>query len=147
QHAPGNSSNHLDYGHTPEFPFGYGLSYSNFTYSDLKLDRQELVAGETLNVSIEIENTGQVEASEIVQLYVRDLVGDVTRPVKELKAYDRVTLTPGQKQTIQFELDTKSLNFHNQKLENTVEAGQFKLWVSQHSQDEANEGLFKIINN
>jgi beta-glucosidase len=82
-----------------------------------------------------------------VQLYVRDLVGDVTRPVKELKAYDRVTLTPGQKQTIQFELDTKSLNFHNQKLENTVEAGQFKLWVSQHSQDEANEGLFKIINN
>jgi beta-glucosidase len=147
QHAPGNSSNHLDYGHTPEFPFGYGLSYSNFTYSDLKLDRQELVAGETLNVSIQIENTGQVEASEIVQLYVRDLVGDVTRPVKELKAYDRVTLTPGQKQTIQFELDTKSLNFHNQKLENTVEAGQFKLWVSQHSQDEANEGLFKIINN
>ena len=145
QHAPGNSSNHLDYGHTPEFPFGYGLSYSNFTYSDLKLDRQELVAGETLNVSIQIENTGQVEATEIVQLYVRDLVGDVSRPVKELKAYDRVTLTPGQKQTIRFELDSNNLSFHNQSAKSIVEPGKFMLWVSRHSQDESNESWFEII--
>ena len=145
QHAPGNSSNHLDYGHTPEFPFGFGLSYSNFTYSDLKLDRQELVAGETLNVSIQIENTGHVEATEIVQLYVRDLVGDVSRPVKELKAYDRVTLTPGQKQTIRFELDGTNLSFHNQNSKSIVEPGKFMLWVSRHSQDESNESWFEII--
>ncbi|MFL2531500.1 MAG: beta-glucosidase BglX [Porticoccaceae bacterium] len=145
QHAPGNSSNHLDYGHSPEFPFGYGLSYSNFKYSGLKLDRQELAVGETLNVSINIENTGQVEATEIVQLYVRDLVGDVTRPVKELKAYDRVTLTPGQKQTIRFELDSNNLSFHNQSSKSIVEPGKFMLWVSRHSQDESNESWFEII--
>ena len=145
QHAPGNSSNHLDYGHSPEFPFGYGLSYSNFKYSGLKLDRQELAVGETLNVSINIENTGQVEATEIVQLYVRDLVGDVTRPVKELKAYDRVTLTPGQKQTIRFELDSNNLSFHNQSSKSIVEPGKFMLWVSPHSQDESNESWFEII--
>ena len=145
QHAPGNSSNHLDYGHTPEFPFGYGLSYSNFKYSGLKLDRQEITVGETLNVSINIENTGQVEATEIVQLYVRDLVGDVSRPVKELKAYDRVTLTPGQKKTIRFELDSNNLSFHNQSAKSIVEPGKFMLWVSRHSQDESNESWFEIV--
>jgi len=145
QHAPGNSSNHLDYGHTPEFPFGYGLSYSSFKYSDLKLDRHELTVGETLNISIVIENTGQVEATEIVQLYVRDLVGDITRPIKELKAYERVSLPPGKKRTIQFELNTNLLSFHNQTLNNIVEPGQFNVWVSKHSQDEENESWFKIV--
>ena len=145
QHAPGNSSNHLDYGHTPEFPFGYGLSYSSFKYSDLKLDRHELTVGETLNISIVIENTGQVEATEIVQLYVRDLVGDITRPIKELKAYERVSLPPGKKRTIQFELNTNLLSFHNQRLNSIVEPGQFNVWVSKHSQDEENESWFKIV--
>jgi beta-glucosidase len=145
QHAPGNSSNHLDYGHTPEFPFGYGLSYSSFKYSDLKLDRHELTVGETLNISIVIENTGQVEATEIVQLYVRDLVGDITRPIKELKAYERVSLPPGKKRTIQLELNTNLLSFHNQTLNNIVEPGQFNVWVSKHSQDEENESWFKIV--
>ncbi|MCS5594012.1 MAG: beta-glucosidase BglX [Porticoccaceae bacterium] len=147
QHAPGNSSNHLDYGHRPEFPFGYGLTYSNFKYSDLKLVRHELSVGDTLKVSVQIQNTGHRLATEVVQLYVRDLVGNVTRPVKELKAFDRVTLSPGQIKTIEFELDTSTLSFHNQALKNTVEPGRFKLWVSRHSQDEENESWFDIVMN
>jgi len=145
QHDPGNSSNHLDYGHRPEFPFGYGLSYTDFKYSGLKLDSQKLLVGDTLNVSIQIKNTGRRTATEVVQLYVRDLVGDVTRPVKELKAFDRVTLSPGQMKTVEFELDTATLSFHNQELEKTVEPGRFKLWVSRHSQDEENASEFDII--
>ena len=145
QHAPGNSSNHLDYGHRPEFPFGYGLTYSDFKYSNLQLDRRELSVGDKLKVSIQIQNIGQRQATEVVQLYVRDLVGNVTRPVKELKAFDRVTLSPGQIKTIEFELDTSTLSFHNQALKNTVETGRFKLWVSRHSQDEENESWFDLV--
>jgi beta-glucosidase len=145
QHAPGNSSNHLDYGHRPEFPFGYGLTYSNFKYSNLQLDRQQLSIGDKLKVSIKIHNSGQRSATEVVQLYVRDLVGYVTRPVKELKAFDRVTLSPGQTETVQFELDTSTLNFHTRELKNMVEPGRFKLWVARHSQDEENQTEFSIV--
>jgi beta-glucosidase len=145
QHAPGNSSNHLDYGHRPEFPFGFGLSYTEFEYSDLVLERQSLKAGDTLKVSVQIKNTGQHAGTEIVQLYVRDLVGNVTRPVKELKAFDRVALKSGEKKTIEFVLDTSSLSFHDQAMVSRVEPGRFKLWIARHSQDEALESWFEIL--
>ena len=145
QHAPGNSSNLLDYGHRPEFPFGFGLTYSSFEYSDLELKQQKLAIGDILGVSIQIKNSGNRQATEIVQLYVRDLVGNVTRPVKELKAFQRVSLSPGEARTVEFELDTNSLSFHNQKIESTVEPGKFKLWVSSHAHDEENESGFELI--
>ena len=145
QHAPGNSSNLLDYGHRPEFPFGFGLSYSSFEYSDLELEKQKLAVGDTLGVSIQIKNSGNRQATEIVQLYVRDLIGNVTRPVKELKAFQRLSLSPGETRTVEFELDTNTLSFHNQKIESRVEPGKFKLWVSSHAHDEENESGFELI--
>lgn len=145
QHEPGNSSNYLDYGHSPEFPFGYGLSYSTFDYTNLTLSEAKIGLQGSINASIQIENTGALQATEIVQLYVRDLVADVSRPVKELKAFERVSLGAGEKKTVNFELPASMLSFHNQAMENTVEPGRFKLWIARHSADEENETSFEIV--
>jgi len=145
QHEPGNSSNYLDYGHTPQFPFGYGLSYSSFEYSGLNLKNANVALGDNINLSIQIENTGDVEATEIVQLYIRDLVGDVTRPVKELKAFERISLSPGEKRTVNFELSTDMLHFHNQEMKKVVEPGKFKLWVARDASDEEHEASFEVV--
>ncbi|MDG0970635.1 MAG: glycoside hydrolase family 3 N-terminal domain-containing protein [Porticoccaceae bacterium] len=145
QHEPGNSSNYLDYGHSPEFPFGYGLSYSTFDYTNLTLSEAKIGLQGSINASIQIENTGAFQATEIVQLYVRDLVADVSRPVKELKAFERVSLGAGEKKTVNFELPASMLSFHNQAMENTVEPGRFKLWIARHSADEENETSFEIV--
>jgi len=145
QHEPGNSSNYLDYGHSPQFPFGFGLSYSAFEYSDLSLNNSQVAMGDKVKLSIQIKNTGDVEATEIVQLYVRDLVADVTRPVKELKAFERVTLAADQKKTVDFELSTNSLYFHNRDMVQVVEPGRFKLWIARDSADEAHETSFELV--
>ena len=145
QHEPGNSSNYLDYGHRPQFPFGYGLSYSAFEYSGLKLKTPRVTIGADVEVSIQVQNTGDVEATEIVQLYVRDLVADVTRPVKELKAFERITLKAGEEKRVSFEVSTHSLHFHNQQMNQVVEPGQFKLWIARHSADEDHETSFELV--
>lgn len=145
QHEPGNSSNYLDYGHRPQFPFGYGLSYSSFKYSNLKLANRDIALGDDINVSIDLQNTGSVKATEIVQLYIKDIFGDVTRPVKELKSFERVTLKSGQTKTISFTLSSNDLHFHNRDLEKVVEPGRFKLWVARHANDESNGVDFDLI--
>lgn len=101
--------------------------------------------GDKVKLSIQIKNTGDVEATEIVQLYVRDLVADVTRPVKELKAFERVTLAADQKKTVDFELSTNSLYFHNRDMVQVVEPGRFKLWIARDSADEAHETSFELV--
>ena len=144
QSSLGNQSHYLDLGYQPAFPFGFGLTYSEFEYSGLKLDKTKIRLGETLKVSATIKNIGKVRAAEVVQLYTRDLVGDVTRPVRELKNFQKVTLAPGQSQTVTFQLHTDELSFHNIDMREVTEPGEFELWVARN----ASEGLktrFSIV--
>lgn len=142
QHQPGNSSNLLDYGHTPQFPFGYGLTYTNFSYDNLQLSAKEIGLGKSLTATAVIKNTGKVAATEIVQLYVQDVVGDVTRPVRELKDFERVYLKPGQSKKVSFTVHTDDLAFHNQEMQLVTEPGQFNLWIAPN----AAEGLQATFN-
>lgn len=130
QHQPGNSSNQLDYGHRPLFPFGYGLTYSEFEYSDLELSSSELDADGNLTISATITNTGKVTATETAQLYVRDLVGSVSRPVRELKGFERITLAPGESREVDFTLRASQLAFHNAQIQPVIEPGEFRVWIA-----------------
>jgi beta-glucosidase len=129
----GCSSYYMDAGKDPLFPFGYGLSYTTFEYSDLKLSATELTKNDRLTVSCVVKNTGKVAGAEVVQLYIRDLVGSITRPVKELKAFDKVTLQPGEAKTVEFTLTTDALKFWNEKDREILEPGDFDLWVGTNS--------------
>ena len=122
----------IDESNEPLFPFGYGLSYSEFTYSDLDVTPPQEMEG-TLIVSAEIANSGSVPGEEIVQLYVRDLVGEVTRPVKELKGFQRVALAPGESKRVTFEVPVSELGFHGLDMVYKVEPGEFKVWVGPDS--------------
>lgn len=129
-------SNYLDVSNDPVYPFGYGLSYTSFNYSDITLDKTELIGGsETLKVSVDVSNTGAYDGSEVVQLYIRDLVGSVTRPVKELKAFEKVALKAGEKKTVTFTLTTKDLSFYKGDLSFGFEPGKFHVFVGGNSRD------------
>jgi len=134
QTSIGNTSYHLDAGYRPLFPFGHGLSYASFEYSNLRVDREALRIGEALTVSVELTNTGRVAADEVAQLYVRDLVGNVTRPVRELKGFQRVRLAPGQTITVDFRLSSDDLAFFGRDNTLIVEPGEFHLWVGGSSE-------------
>lgn len=134
QTSQGCSSYYMDAGFTPLFPFGYGLTYSTFEYSNIKLSNSELKQEDVLTVTFDLENTGCREATEIPQLYVRDKVGSVTRPVKELKRFCRVNLKSGEKRNISFDLPVSELAFWNIDMKQVVEPGEFSLWVAGDSQ-------------
>lgn len=120
---------YLDEPNSPLFPFGFGLSYTRFAYSDLRLDPPTITPAETLVVTATLRNVGSRAGAEVVQLYVRDLVGSVTRPVKELKGFQKVTLRPGERRTIRFELPAQALGFTGRDMRTVVEPGAFRLWV------------------
>jgi len=134
QTSIGNTSYHLDAGYRPLFPFGHGLSYATFDYSNLRLDRPALCIGEVLTVSVDLVNTGCVAADEVAQLYVCDLVGNVTRPVRELKGFRRVRLAPGETVTVSFRLQSEDLAFFGRDNTLIVEPGEFHLWVGGSSE-------------
>jgi len=134
QTSVGNTSYHLDAGYRPLFPFGHGLSYATFEYSNLQLDRPALRTGETLTISVDLTNTGRIGADEVVQLYVRDLVGNVTRPVRELKGFRRVRLAPGERVTVSLRLGSDDLAFFGRHNTRIVEPGEFHLWVGGSSE-------------
>ncbi len=134
QSSLGDASRYLDIGYKPLYPFGYGLSYGTFAYENLRLDRKILNPGEVLGVSVDLTNSGGVEAEEVVQLYVRDLVGSRTRPVKELKGFRRIRLKPGETKRALFELDTSELGFHGPDMHYVVEPGRFNIQVGGDSQ-------------
>ena len=130
QTSLGCTSYYLDTGYGPHLPFGYGLSYTTFEYGTPVIDKTEVGKDGVILASVDLKNTGKYEATEIVQLYVRDLVGSVVRPVKELKGFQRVTLAPGEVQTVKFELPVSDLAFWNIDMEYVVEPGDFQLWIA-----------------
>ena len=130
------TSKYLDVSWTPLFPFGYGLSYTQFHLANLRLSTQRIRPDGRLNVSVDIENTGRRAGDEVVQLYIRDMAASVTRPVRELKGFQRVTLRPGEKRTIEFTLAPEQLGFYNREMRFVVEPGEFKVMVGTSSADE-----------
>jgi len=132
QTSLGYRSFHLDYGYTPLFPFGYGLSYTTFEYSDLELSGRSMDRDGLITVRATVENTGNRDAHEVVQLYVRDRVGSITRPVKELKGFKRIFLKKGEKAVVEFVLGAADLAFFNGK-ETVVEPGEFDVWIGTDS--------------
>ena len=134
----------MDAGSDPLFPFGYGLSYTTFQYGNVKLSSDNLKKDDVLTVTFDLENTGKYEGTEVAQLYVQDMIGSVTRPVKELKRFTRVTLKPGEKKTVSFELPISELAFWNIDMIKTVEPGDFALWVAPDSQS-GEKNLFKVV--
>ena len=130
QTSLGNTSYYLDYGAYPLFPFGYGLSYTSFAYSGIALDKGEYPVDGTVKVSFTLSNTGSRDGTEVAQLYVRDLVGSVTRPVKELKGFRRISLRAGESRTVEMELPVAELAFWGLDGVKKVEPGEFQLWVA-----------------
>ncbi len=128
-------STYIDLPNSPQFPFGFGLSYTTFQYSDLKLSTQKIKSSETIEVTFKLTNSGKFEGEEVVQLYLRDKVGCVVRPIKELKDFEKVKLAVGETKTITFIIDKSKLSFYNDKLEYITEAGEFDLMIGSSSED------------
>ena len=126
-------SHYTDEENTPLYPFGYGLSYTTFEYSDVKLDSEEMGYDGSVSASVTVKNTGSRAGIETVQLYIRDLVGSTTRPVKELKGFERVELEPGASKTVTFKITTKDLTFFTRDRKWTAEPGDFHVFVGTDS--------------
>lgn len=137
QTSLGNTSFYLDSGRDPLFPFGFGLSYSKFEYSDLQLSSSSISEGKGLIAKAKITNTSEVDGVEVVQLYIRDLVGSITRPVKELKGFKRVAIKAGESKTVEFHITTDDLAFVGLDMKYKTEKGDFHIWIGTNS----NEGL------
>jgi len=129
------TSKYYDLPWTPLFPFGYGLSYTTFKIANLQLSAPRIAATGKLTVSVEVENTGRRAGDEVVQLYIRDLVASMTRPVKELKGFQRVSLQPGEKRRVEFVLGPEHLGFWNRDMRYVVEPGEFQVMVGSNSVD------------
>ncbi|NNJ65395.1 MAG: beta-glucosidase BglX [Xanthomonadales bacterium] len=129
QSSWGFASFHLDAGFKPLYEFGYGLSYADFAYSDIGVSPPEAALGETVTVTAQVQNAGKVEAEEVVQLYIRDLVGNVTRPVRELKGFQRIRLKPGERREVSFTLGPDDLEFYGREMKPITEAGTFHVWI------------------
>ena len=141
QTSIGNVSYHLDAGFTPQWPFGYGLSYTEFEYSDIRTSDDEFRIGGTMTISAELRNAGDSAATEVVQLYVRDLAANVTRPVRELKGFRRVHLEPGESATVEFELTSDDLEFYGRDNTLMTEPGEFHAWIGGSSATELRTGF------
>lgn len=128
-------SNYLDVRNDPLYPFGYGLSYTTFSYSDLQLSATEMSPTGSVEASVTVTNTGKVDATEIVQLYIRDLVASVSRPVKELKGFERITLKAGESKNLTFTITPEMLKFYNYDLKYVLEPGDFSIMVGPNSRD------------
>jgi len=136
-------SHYTDVEKTPQFPFGFGLSYTTFEYKNLKLDKLTYAKAEKVNVSVELTNTGIFDGKEVVQLYIRDVSASLSRPVKELKGFELVELKKGETKTIRFTLTENELGFFDNDGNYLVEPGTFKVFVGTNS-DEVKETEFVL---
>ncbi|WP_274971539.1 fibronectin type III-like domain-contianing protein, partial [Zunongwangia profunda] len=139
--------NRRDYVETdakPLYPFGYGLSYSEFKYSDLKVATSGKGRNTKIEISLKISNTSKVDGDEVIQLYIRDMVSTVLSPVKQLRAFERVSIKAGETKTVQFELLPKELSLFDTEMKQKVQAGEFKLMIGASSEDIRLETTFKI---
>jgi beta-glucosidase len=127
------TSKYLDVPWTPLFPFGFGLSYTEFHFSNLQLSAKSIQPNGKVTVSIDVENVGKRAGDEVVQLYIRDLAASVTRPVKELRGFERLTLKPNEKRRVEFTLTPEHLGFYNREMKFIVEPGEFKVFISNSS--------------
>ena len=128
-------SNYLDVDNEPLYPFGYGLSYTTFEYSDVKLSSTSIDAKGELTASVTVTNKGKADGAEVVQLYIRDLVGSVTRPVKELKGFEKVFIKAGESKTVSFKITPELLKFYNYDLDYVFESGDFDVMIGGNSHD------------
>ncbi|EFK57860.1 glycosyl hydrolase family 3 N-terminal domain protein [Sphingobacterium spiritivorum ATCC 33861] len=128
-------SNYLDVDNDPLYPFGYGLSYTAFQYNNLRLSTSKLQKQDKITVTVDVKNTGKYDGEEVVQLYIRDMVGSVTRPVKELKGFQKIAFKAGETKAVEFELTEEDLKFYNEKLEFVAEPGEFEVYVGTNSRD------------
>ncbi len=126
-------SRYTDVDNSPLFSFGFGLSYTNFDYSKITLSSDKIKFNEKLKISVDVKNTGDFDGQEVVQLYIRDLVGSVTRPVKELKGFEKVSLKKGETKTVSFEISSDDLKFYNLDMKYAAEAGKFDVFVGGNS--------------
>jgi len=138
------TSGYLDASKDPAYPFGFGLSYTTFAYSDLKLSKTQVKMGETVDVSVTVTNTGKIPGEEVVQLYTRDLAADIARPVKELKGFEKIKLEPGTRRVVTFRLSDKDLAYWNNELTWKADPGKFKVFVGGDSRDVL-EGAFELV--
>lgn len=128
-------SNYLDVSNEPLYPFGFGLSYTAFSYSDVQLSSSAINDSQDLTASVTITNTGKVAGKEVVQLYIRDLVGSVTRPVKELKGFEKISLEPGESKAVTFKITPELLKFYNYDLQYVYEPGEFDIMIGGNCRD------------
>jgi beta-glucosidase len=137
-------SNYLDVSNDPVYPFGYGLSYTTFNYSDIKLSSSSMKSNQSVTATITVTNSGSKDGEEVVQMYLRDLVGSVTRPVKELKGFQKISLKAGESKTVSFKIGINDLKFYNYDLKYVAEPGDFKVFIGGNSRD-VKEANFKLL--
>ena len=133
QSSLGNDSHYLDIGFRPQYPFGYGLGYTKFTYDNIQISKDTIGFNKELTVKISITNSGDRKGKETVQLYVQDVVGSITRPVRELKRFEQINLAAGETKEVTFTLSSKDYEFTNNRGVHAAEEGDFNLWIGPHS--------------
>ena len=135
---------YVDMTASPLYEFGFGLSYTTFEYSNLQITPKETGPAGEIYVSVDVKNTGKREGSEVVQLYIDDVISSMSTPVKELAGFEKVSLAPGEKKTVKFKLTPEHLSFLDRNLEPVVEPGMFKVMVGSSSADIRLNGEFEV---